>query len=191
MSEQRIKKYRYYSIVDYEKEQEFLTKQHQEGYRFVQYIPPLVYYFEPCVPENVIYQLDYSDVEAKDKKDYLQLFNDCGWEYIMDACGWSYFRKPAGESKENEEIFSDVDSKIALIERVFKRRMGPTFIFFFLVIIPQTLHSIQRIINGYELTLIQAFFGGMFGAFCLLYAMLMYAFWKKLKVLKERNRYGR
>lgn len=47
-----------------------------------------------CTPEDVVYQLDYNEEGLTHKDEYVQMFRDCGWEYIQDFGGYSYFRKP-------------------------------------------------------------------------------------------------
>ena len=52
-----------------------------------------MYYFEKCVPQDVVYQLDYNKEGLEHKDEYLKMFDDCGWEYLQDYAGYSYFRK--------------------------------------------------------------------------------------------------
>ena len=91
------KEYKYFSIFSYEKEQDYLREMHQHGWRFVKVTGFGVYHFEECEPADVIYQLDYNQEGLSHKTEYVQMFNDCGWEYIQDYAGYCYFRKPASE----------------------------------------------------------------------------------------------
>ena len=43
-------------------------------------IPPCLYVFEKCTPEDVVYQLDYKN--NAETSNYFQIFRDYGWEYI-------------------------------------------------------------------------------------------------------------
>ncbi len=52
----------------------------------------------------MIYQLDYNQEEINYKEEYVQIFQDCGWEYLTDFVGYSYFRKDANKMKEEDEI---------------------------------------------------------------------------------------
>jgi len=66
------------------------------------------------------------------------MFEDCGWEYIQEFVGYSYFRKPASKgSDRDEEIFCDDESRAQMMERVFKGRLIPLLVIFFVVFIPQ------------------------------------------------------
>ena len=133
MNKNEVKRvFRMFTIADYDKEEEFLREQHKAGFKFVRFQFPGFYYFEACEPEDVVYQLDFNDnIRKQDKADYLQLYKDTGWEYMFDVFEWSYFRKSASLEEEEPTIFTDKESKIELINRVFKRRMLPIIIAFF------------------------------------------------------------
>ena len=89
---------RFFTIADWEKEEEYLRKRHREGWKFVRLSFP-VYHFEKCEPEDVVYQLDYNEDGVAHKEEYVQMFADCGWEYLQDFAGYSYFRKPVAGMK--------------------------------------------------------------------------------------------
>lgn len=99
-------------------------------------IPPCLYIFEECDKENVIYQLDFPNVRYSDKTSYIQLFNDCGWEYVGDCLNWSYFRKSV-QAHVDLSIFSDSQSKVDMINRIFKTRMLPLLVVFCACVVPQ------------------------------------------------------
>lgn len=128
---------RLFSIVEYEKEQKYLEKRHEEGWKFTGVNFPGFYHFERCEPEAMIYQLDYNQEGLAQKEEYVQMFRDCGWEYLMDFVGYSYFRKPAAELKEDEGIFCDDSSRLEMMNRVFRGRMLPLLGVFLCIIIPQ------------------------------------------------------
>lgn len=131
------RKIAFFTIPDYKEEEEWLRKLHKSGLKLKKATLPCFYTFEKCEPEDVIYQLDYNEEGMKNKEEYVQMYKDCGWEHITDMNGYSYFRKPVSEMVEEEEIFSDDNSKMDMMERVFKGRMIPLFVFFFTIIIPQ------------------------------------------------------
>ena len=133
------KEFRYFNIMEYEKEALYLQERHKQGWKFVKVTGLGVYHFVKCEPENVVYQLDYNQEGISAKQEYVQMFNDCGWEYLMDFMGYSYFRKPASEMKENESIFCDDDSRLEMMNRVFKGRLIPLIVIFFCILIPQTI----------------------------------------------------
>ena len=133
-----------FTVPEYEKEQEWLAKQHKAGWKLLSVSAPCFYTFEKCEAEDVVYQLDYNEEGLENKSEYVQMFEDCGWEYIADMLGYSYFRKPVAEMNEKEEIFCDDASRMDMIERVFRGRMIPLLVIFFLIIIPQISMMIEN-----------------------------------------------
>lgn len=129
---------RFFSVPQWKKEEQYLRDNHNAGWEFTGVGFLGVYHFRRCEPEDVVYQLDYNDDSVRNREEYIQMFTDCGWEYLQNYVGYSYFRKPVSEMKgEDEEIFCDDNSRLEMISRVFKGRMLPLLIIFFLVIIPQ------------------------------------------------------
>lgn len=140
--------FRWFTIVEYEKEQEYLRRMHQKGWKFARVTFPGFYHFEKCEPEDVVYQLDYNQEGIAHKEEYVQMFNDYGWEYLMDYVGYSYFRKTVSELGEEEGIFCDDSSRQDMMKRVFRGRMIPLVIIFFGIIIPQLF--LQFSIKGFS-----------------------------------------
>ena len=140
---------RFFSVVDWEKEEEFLRKQHKEGWRFVSFSGSH-FVFEKCEPEDVVYQLDFKG-DTQDMDEYIQMFRDCGWEYIQDMFGWSYFRKPAALMQENEEgIFCDNESRLEMLQTVYRKKVLPLICIFFSVIIPQmAMQAVRSSTDGF------------------------------------------
>ena len=140
MKDRKIK-FRYFTIMEWEKEQDFLRQEGLKGWRFTKATLLGIYHFEKCEPEDVVYQLDYNPDGIAHKEQYVQMFQDCGWEYIQDYFGYSYFRKPASEMAGDEEIFCDDASRLDMMKRVFKGRLIPLLAIFFLIIIPQMIQQ--------------------------------------------------
>lgn len=135
---------KFFSVVDWEKEQNYLREMHRQGWKFVRLTALGVYHFEKCEPEDVIYQLDYNADGLAHKEEYVQLFADCGWEYLQDYLGYSYFRKSASQTDGAEEIFCDDASRLQLLERVGRGRMLPMLVIFLCVMLPGLLRSIAQ-----------------------------------------------
>ena len=81
---QTKKALKFFSIFEYEKEQDYLRNMHKSGWKFVCISGFCVYHFEKCEPEDVIYQLDYNQEGIAHKDQYIKMFEDCGWEYLQD-----------------------------------------------------------------------------------------------------------
>ena len=94
---------------DDEKEEAYLRDMALDGWHFVSVTFPGYYSFEKGKPRNDFYRLDFS-ANTKDKANYLQLFEDAGWNHIGEYGSWQYFRKTAVEG-ETLEIYTDNESK--------------------------------------------------------------------------------
>jgi len=127
------KVFRYFTIFEYEKEQNWLREMHREGWKFRKVTGLGMYHFDACEPEDVVYQLDYNKDGQAHREEYLQMFRDCGWEYVQDFVGYSYFRKPVTEGEE-ESIFCDEESRYEMMMRVFRSRGIPLLILFLLLV---------------------------------------------------------
>jgi hypothetical protein len=155
------KLFRYFSIFEYEKEEQFLREMHKDGWKFIKVTGFGVYHFEKCISEDVVYQLDYNRDAKKNREEYLQMFSDCGWEHLQEFAGYSYFRKPAAEMNGEESIFCDEESKIAMMERVMKGRFTPLVIIFFCYLFPQFIINLTSAQNYY----IAAMYGGLMAVY--------------------------
>ncbi len=146
------KTYKFFTIFQHEKEQDYLRNMHRSGWKFVKLSCLCAYHFKRCDPEDVIYQLDYNQEGIAHKDEYVKMFNDCGWEYLQDYAGYSYFRKPASETAGDEEIFCDDNSRLQMLERVYNGRILPLVFMFSCVLLPQFIISIA--FDTYILTLL-------------------------------------
>ena len=129
--------YRIFTIADYEREALYFREMHAKGWKLrkVSYsilLFAVKYTFEKCHPEQVSYQLDFYPMEKSERASYLQLFKDCGWEYITDFNSFSYFRKVRSKIESNAEfeIYNDASGKLAMVKRILKRRMLPILLLF-------------------------------------------------------------
>lgn len=79
-----MKQFRYFTIFNHKKEEDYLIEKHKSGWKFTRVSGLGVYHFEKCEPKDVVYQLDYNPQTKDTKQEYLQMFADCGWDYIQD-----------------------------------------------------------------------------------------------------------
>ena len=167
------KQFKYFSILHHEKEQGYLREMHKQGWKFIKVTGLGIYHFEECKPQDIVYQLDYNQEGLSHRAEYVQMFNDCGWEYIQDYVGYSYFRKPASEMSGEEEIFCDDASRDAMMGRVFKGRLLPLVILFTLCLLPQFIINLFSLHNygiAILIGLIMGLYLGCFAAFGIKYA---------------------
>jgi len=146
MIRQTKTQFRWFTIPQYKQEEEYLGAMHREGWRFTGVSFLGLYHFEQCEPENVTYRLDFNQEGIANKSEYVQMFSDCGWEYLMDYVGYSYFRKASDDTNTDEEIFCDDESRLDMMKRVFRGKIVPLLTIFFACILPQLLLNT----NGYE-----------------------------------------
>lgn len=135
--------FKWFTIPQYRKEEEYLSGMHRKGWKLVKVSFPGFYHFEECEPENVSYRLDYNQEGTAHKSEYVQLFSDCGWEYMFDFVGYSYFRKAADQPDGNDEIFCDDESRLDMMKRVLKGRLVPLIVIFCCTILPQICMSFK------------------------------------------------
>lgn len=173
---------RFFTIADYEEEEIWLREQHRNGWKLTKTTLPCFYTFESCVPEDVIYRLDFQNGGEKD--DYYQIFRDYGWEPFERMAGWIYFRKRAAEvdAEQDGELFSDSSSRIERVDRIFRTRMLPLLIIFCGCLIP---NFIMSVLGGYPFADV---FTGVFGALVLAYVYLLVYCGLRLRAL--RKKYG-
>ena len=175
MAKQKTK-FGWFTIPEWEKEERWLREQHKNGWKLIKATPPGFYKFEQCEPEDVIYQLDYNQEGLDNIGEYIQMFRDCGWEYVTTMVGYAYFRKPATEMVEDEGIFCDDESKMEMIERVYRGRMIPLIVIFCCLIVPQLFnlsHNINQI--GYGAFIVMA---AVFVLYLSIFIKFLYQYWK-------------
>ena len=136
------KTFKWFTIFEHEKEEDYLREMHRAGWKFLRVTGLGIYHFERCVPEDVVYRLDYNHEGLAHKEEYIQMFHDCGWDYLQDFFGYSYFRKPAFQAGEAEDIFCDDHSKVEMLDRVFRGRLLPLAVIFCCVVLPGFLFCI-------------------------------------------------
>ena len=167
------KEFRWFSIAQHVQEQDYLREQHKKGWKFVKVTGIGIYHFEKCEPEDVIYQLDYNQEGSAHKDEYLQMFADCGWEYIQEFVGYSYFRKSAAEMNGDEEIFCDDESRLAMMERVYKGRLLPLLVLFFACLMPQFIINLTG--GRY---LVASFMGGILVIYVVVFAVFAVQYYR-------------
>ena len=172
------KQFKYFTIAEYEKEQDYLRMMHKSGWKIVKITGFGVYHFEKCTPEDVIYQLDYNKDGLRNKEEYVKLFSDCGWEYLQDYVGYSYFRKPLSEANSEEEIFCDDDSRLQMMERVFRGRVVVLLTLFFCILVPKFVNNMLNLHNHF----ITALLGGAIMLYIVVFAKFTKSYIRKYEV---------
>ena len=140
---------------------------------------PGIYTFKKCEPENVVYQLDYNQEGMKNQNEYVQMFEDCGWEYLMNFNGYCYFRKPMAMMQQKEEIFCDDTSRLEMMQRIFYGRIIPLIAIFCCLIINGYMSTTEH--GAHRLTIVFAVLMVLYMVIFLQFAVKYFFFRQKLK----------
>lgn len=124
MEDRSIRKYKIFWAWQDEKEEAWLGEMAQAGWHLQWPVLPGIYTFQAGPPRDDVYRLDFI-TSNKDFQNYLQLFQDAGWEHLGSFGGWQYFRKTR-QGNEATEIYTDPESKI----QKYRRLLGYLLVFF-------------------------------------------------------------
>lgn len=117
MEAEKVRKFKWIWGWEDEKEEAWLRSMAQSGLHLLSSNGFGFYTFVTGQPADVVYRLDYRTERKTDLQDYLQLFQDAGWENVGNMAGWQYFRKPV-QPGQNPEIYTDPQSKVAKYQRL-------------------------------------------------------------------------
>ena len=176
--------FKFFTLFEYEEEEDFLEEQHKNGWKAVSYKIPGFYKFEKCQPEDMVYRIDFTNENGAKNSEYRQMFADNGWEFLWSVNGFSIFRKPGvSDSKNNNEIFTDNTSKLQMLQKIQQRRLLPLITIFLCAVLPNFVKGINgefgKTIGD---NIITVFFGIMF----ILYSYVFIKSFVKIKKLKEK-----
>ena len=120
----------------------FLRHKHREGWALQHITLFGFYFFRRCTPEDMVYRMDFQTQKQPEQSPYLQMFQDYGWDYVTDCNSFQIFRKPADrQAPRDDEIFSDDESRLDMMKRMFLRWMLPSCAIFLLLIISPFYHA--------------------------------------------------
>ena len=111
MNEKIEKVRKWFWVWDDDKEEEWLRKKANEGWQLSKIGLINSYEFQRKETRDTIYRIDYKDGYNLKLDDYLQVFEDSGWEHIGEMSGRHYFRTPM-RGEDEPEIYTDNQSKI-------------------------------------------------------------------------------
>lgn len=184
---------KFFSIPGYKKEEQYLSEMHARGWELSHITFPGFYHFTRCTPEEVKYQLDFNQEGTAHHAQYVQMFRDCGWEYLMDYVGFSYFRKPVRDMQGDEDIFCDDESRLDLMKRIFRGRMLPLLILFFCSVLPQLfMNTLVHSVGGSAQTVIVILYFVIFWIYALIfviYGVSYYQYEKRVRGGGLRSKY--
>ncbi len=94
--------FRIFTIIDLDKEEEYLHEMHLKGWRYRTSRFGL-FYFDQCQPDDVIYCI-YDSRFLKKYKYELQDFRNRGWE-LMEIGFCPILRKPASDMLSEDQVY--------------------------------------------------------------------------------------
>ena len=100
-------------VWDFDKEERWLNEMALEGW-VLDGVGWCTYHFKKCEPGEYTVRLEMRPSDDA----YLSFMEDTGAEYVGRMMMWIYFRKKAADGAF--DLFSDIDSKIAHLDRIGK-----------------------------------------------------------------------
>ncbi|NUC17913.1 DUF2812 domain-containing protein [Bacillus mycoides] len=108
-----------FAVWSVEKEEAFLRNMHQQGWALQKY--NIMYTFKKTKPKDVVYKadfrLDYKDSKEK-QKEYIELYEMCGWKHVTSFTKWNYFCKEVEEENELPDIYSEKETRIQKLKEL-------------------------------------------------------------------------
>ena len=100
--------FRIFTIVDLDKEEEYLHEMHLKGWRYRTNRFGF-FYFEQCQPDDVIYHI-YDSRNLKKYKHELQNFKNRGWE-LIESGSCLILRKSSSDILPEDQVYMSKDLK--------------------------------------------------------------------------------
>ncbi|HEM3669869.1 TPA: DUF2812 domain-containing protein [Streptococcus suis] len=119
-------------ITDFSQQADYLSEMHQQGWKLVKISWLFFYHFEKCQPEEVVYQVDFKESKNKDRENYLHMYEDYGWEFVISCQNFNIFRKPA--KMGDLELYGDRESKLVFVKTIIQRRFLLSLGLYFILI---------------------------------------------------------
>lgn len=114
--------YKAYTAWNYEKEEDFINENSNSGWQLIKG-GCFHSVYEKDNSKKYIYKIDYNPEtmrESLEKKRYIEMFEDLGWEYVNSTYnGWNYFKKEYDENMDSSEyeIYTDHTSYKEMLSR--------------------------------------------------------------------------
>ncbi len=105
--------HKWYWVWDFEKEEEWLNEMAMNGW-VLESVGWCTYHFVRCEPGEYSVRLEMHPYD----EEYVYFMKDTGAEYVGRMMMWIYFRRKTADGPF--DLFSDIDSKIAHLNRIGK-----------------------------------------------------------------------
>lgn len=161
----KIVKNKDYRIGNFLEVEEYLAKERALGWKLTNY-DGKNFIFEKCDPEQYIYKLDFLEGRSKEQASneiinnleeivqkmgkvsiaevdvdcYIQLFKDCGWEYVGTKNHFYCFCCPTAADMDSKELFSDNKSRIEMCRKIITHESCTLLIYSLIIIFVDALN---------------------------------------------------
>ena len=160
--------FRIFTIVDLDKEEEYLHEMHLKGWRYRTSRFGL-FYFDQCQQDDVIYRI-YDSRFLRKYQHELQDFRNRGWE-LIEAGFCSILRKPASDILSEDQVYMSNNLRWAVMQSrlcsctatflgglvvcmsLFKEELSMSFFIIFLLyafMISYLIHGFFRLKRKYQ-----------------------------------------
>jgi len=113
---QKVVRKWFWAWNDY-KEEAFLEDMAAKGYELIK-VGLGKYTFEETQPKKVRYQLDFKGLTKMTEREYLQIYEDAGWDNKHRLGGWYYFSMEYEGDRPDISIFNDNKSRLEKYRRI-------------------------------------------------------------------------
>lgn len=122
-----MNKYKFF--IDPLKEEQWINKIQNEGYRLTDISLDFIYKFEKTA-EDYVTRVDYQEQMGKQKyEEYVSIHEEFGWNHIRGGRFGMMTQVWSKVSDGNDELFSDRESKINYYKRYMKMTGGLAILF--------------------------------------------------------------
>jgi len=108
---------KWFWVWNEDEEKAFLEEMAMKGYRLVK-VGFGQYIFEEDEPRKLIYQFDFKGLGKMTEDEYLQLYEDAGWQFISRFGNWYYFAHERCAAEPDLSLFNNNQSKRAKYRRL-------------------------------------------------------------------------
>jgi len=122
---------RYLILPDYIKEQNWLEKKHEEGWKLVD-INRSCCVLLRCEPEKMQYKLEYNRLGDRHPEQTEEHYRQQGWQKVLCYAGITYYRRP--EEEGQRDAVMEADTVREMLHRCLFARILPLIALFLAVI---------------------------------------------------------
>lgn len=110
--------FRFFTIADFEQEQEWLNSMSRSGWNFV-HTNGFVYTFEKGTPGEYIYKIDLPRENMTDAEValYYDFMKECGVEVVAQFKMWRYLRQKA--NSQDFKVANDTLSQLVMVNKAY------------------------------------------------------------------------